>query len=147
MDHYKSCDESFCGDCNAIMCGQESVYAYTFATANGDYDIPRPSPYMNIFNIINKTDLVPFLPPTTSWGTPPPFGYARHGREAIVDMVGTTYINAIANHSMATYLDWMDNNDFETWDDLMEESVEYFWESEEIEALLEAFREAWSRLF
>jgi len=111
--------------------GIENIFAYTFATPNATNDVPII--HQNIFNIINKYDFVPLIPPSASFlalfGVPnheiPTYAFDKHGRSAIIDMFGTTYLNVANNHLMGSYLDW-DDHYFDVWEQLP--TSKYFWE-------------------
>jgi hypothetical protein len=83
--------------------GSGKVYAYTFATPNVQSNISTT--YTNIFNILNRSDVVTLIPRSlmpfnNAWG--------RHGIDIPIAMNPTlTGIDVPTNHMMSTYLSWM----------------------------------------
>ena len=108
--------------------GAGDVYGYTFATPYVkayplDAVITQPD---NIFNILNTNDVVTYVP--TSWLIPGVNIWSRYGIDIPLNMPFNdeveTDILGVEPHSMAVYMNWMENNKDITYEEILEKSSE-----------------------
>lgn len=108
--------------------GSGDVYGYTFATPYVkayplDAVITQPD---NIFNILNTNDVVTYVP--TSWLIPGVNIWSRYGIDIPLNMpfndAVETDVLGVEPHSMAVYMNWMENNKDITYEEILEKSSE-----------------------
>jgi len=110
--------------------GCENIYAYTFATPN--VQDGGKEPFGNIFNIMNRNDVVTWLPNSTFGGRENT--WIRHGVDYHIDMPIPDYMpisqwiaadpTGFFGHHPAVYVNWMERKEERTqqeMDDISED--------------------------
>ena len=107
---------------DSTLVDNNNLFAYTFASPNVTTGRGVTSHrYHNIFNIINRRDVVTGVPRSTPIGNPNLWN--RFGLEFAFNMTGLSSVNIFYAHAMTTYLQWLRQNSDRTFRQLLGEEV------------------------